>query len=91
MIHEAGQRTSSNNESGPCRALKIRAEIWTPHLVSDVTQQGVWKRGVRHCWRAALSCVRLSSKLSATFFLKMSCLTVRYDFKKTQAHNNMHY
>lgn len=92
MIHdEAGQRASSNNESGPRRALKIRAETWAPHFIPDVTQQGVWKRGLRHSWRPALPCVRLSSKLTATLFLKLSCLTIMYDFKKPQTHKYMHY
>lgn len=82
-IHdEVGQKASSNNESGPHRALKIRTEAWTPRFIPDVTQQGVWKRWVRHSRRPALPhCARLSSKTTATVFLEMSCLTVGYDFK----------
>lgn len=36
--------------TGPCRALKMRAETWAPHFIPDVTQQGAWKTGVRHSW-----------------------------------------
>lgn len=63
MIHdEARQGASSNNDSGSHRALKIRAETWAPHFITDMTQQGVWKRGVRHSGRPALPCVRHSLK-----------------------------
>lgn len=86
MIHDKTGQNLLQTMSSPRRALKIRAETRAPHFMPDVTQQGVWKTEVRHSWRYALPCIMLSPKLTATTFLKMSCLTARYDFKNTQTH-----